>query len=370
MKTRNASESRILAEPLQGLGSRGLGERRQQQLESHSDRWATEVPGAGETASIRDLTSSATLKDQLLFSCSERADHPDSVAGMINWVTEIFKMREHNGGPSPFTECPLLSSKNEQLLRSPFSLLSSSERNWTIPPSDRQLFYRPERTHKYLSASVYGSTVYDLTEKDRIRNRATDIQLGRPTRSSLLRAKYCSLSTFSDQRSREKEQRSCDFSAIRCHQYMKALKPVPNFSGENIHSFLIGARYNRTNYLDSKAVERHGLFICRNKPYIHFIVDHGKEQNKKMHTQEVSKLQEEPIVQCKQSISAKYISENDVPPAPEIDRFNNKVKVPRGISTKKANGEIHMSNECSRCQFTHLFSLEKLSTGTAEELIN
>ncbi|GCC28790.1 hypothetical protein chiPu_0007224 [Chiloscyllium punctatum] len=114
------------------------------------------------------------------------------------------------------------------------------------------------------------------------------------------------------------------------------LKPVPNFSGENIHSFLIGARYNRTNYLDSKAVERHGLFICRNKPYIHFIVDHGKEQNKKMHTQEVSKLQEEPIVQCKQSISAKYISENDVPPAPEIDRFNNKVKKMKKNKEQKA----------------------------------
>ncbi|XP_048398774.1 uncharacterized protein LOC125457983 isoform X2 [Stegostoma tigrinum] len=286
MKTRNAREGGIVAEQLQALGSRGLGERRLQQLESHSDRWATELPGAGETANIRHLTSSASLKDQQLPSCSELPDQPDSLAGMENWVTEIFKIWEHNGGPLPFTECSLLSRKIGQLLGLPFSLPSSAESNWTTSASDRQLFCRPERTHKYLRASIYGSTVYDLTEKDRIRNQATDIQLGRPTRSSLLRARHCSLSTFNDKNSREKRQRSCDFSAIRCHQYMKALKPVPNSSGENIHSFLIGARYNRTNYLDSKAVERHGLFICRNKPYIHFIVDHGRKQNKKIQTQE------------------------------------------------------------------------------------
>ncbi|GCB75442.1 hypothetical protein scyTo_0017344 [Scyliorhinus torazame] len=68
--------------------------------------------------------------------------------------------------------------------------------------------------HKYLHASVYGSTVFDLTEKDRPHNRATEIQLGRPTRSSLLRARYCSLSTFSDQYGRENKQR------LYCYNYI------------------------------------------------------------------------------------------------------------------------------------------------------
>ncbi|XP_078058643.1 uncharacterized protein LOC144483952 [Mustelus asterias] len=126
---------------------------------------------------------------------------------------------------------------------------------------------------------------------------------------------------------------------------MEALKRVPHSSGENVHSFLIGARYNRTNYLDSKAVEKHGLFICRNKPHIHFMADHGKEPSKKIHTQAVSTLLQEPIVCFKQTTSATYVRESDLPPAPGVDRLNNKVSVPWGISTKKANDKIHMSNE-------------------------
>ncbi|XP_051874566.1 uncharacterized protein LOC127571861 [Pristis pectinata] len=101
-----------------------------------------------------------------------------------------------------------------------------------------------------------------------------------------------------------------------------------------------------TNYLDSKAVERYGLFICRNKPHVHFMA--GREQTKKIHTERGSSLLEGRIVSFKQTNSTNYVSESDIPPAPEIDRLNNKVKIPWGISTKKGNDEIHMSNETAK----------------------
>ncbi|XP_038673396.1 uncharacterized protein LOC119976738 isoform X2 [Scyliorhinus canicula] len=345
MRAISASQSRKFAGSVHGLGTRGLGVRRQQQPETHSDPKATELPGEAEN--FRHLPPSANLKEQLLLSYYELADQPESEAVMTNWVTEACKILKHNGEPPLFTKQLLSPRKDEQRSSLPSSQMSGSERNWTISASDGQLFYRPERTHKYLHASVYGSTVFDLTEKDRPHNQATEIQLGRPTRSSLLRARYCSLSTFSDQYSRENKRRPCDFSAIRCHQHMEALKRAPHSSGENVRSFLIGARYNSTNYLDSKAVEKHGLFVCRNKPHVHFMADHGKGQSKKIHTEAVSTLLEEPIVCFKQTTSATYVSESDDPPAPEVDRLNNKVRVPWGISTKKANDEIHMSNEDS-----------------------
>ncbi|XP_072330605.1 uncharacterized protein [Scyliorhinus torazame] len=312
MRAISASQSRKFAGSMHGLSTRGLGVRRQQQPETHSKPKATELPGEAEN--IRHLPPSATLKEQLLLSYYELADQPESEAVMTNWVTETCKILKHNGEPPLFTKRLLSPRKDEQRSSLPSSQMSGSERNWTISASDGQLFYRPERMHKYLHASVYGSTVFDLTEKDRPHNRATEIQLGRPTRSSLLRARYCSLSTFSDQYGRENKQRPCDFSAIRCHQHMEALKRAPHSSGENVRSFLIGARYNSTNYLDSKAVEKHGLFVCRNKPHVHFMADHGKGQSKKIHTDAVSTLLEEPIACFKQTTSATYKDSASVKP--------------------------------------------------------
>ncbi|XP_043926857.1 uncharacterized protein LOC122801405 [Protopterus annectens] len=36
--------------------------------------------------------------------------------------------------------------------------------------------------------------------------------------------------------------------------------------GESVHSFLIGARYNRSNCIDSKALTKYGVFLSRSYP--------------------------------------------------------------------------------------------------------
>ncbi|XP_058846482.1 uncharacterized protein LOC131698003 [Acipenser ruthenus] len=62
-----------------------------------------------------------------------------------------------------------------------------------------------------------------------------------------------------------------EYSSYRSPLNRKELHPVCTFAGENVHSFLSGARYNRDRIMDFAAVDKYGLYLTRNKPNESFL---------------------------------------------------------------------------------------------------
>ncbi|MEE6501130.1 hypothetical protein FKM82_004075 [Ascaphus truei] len=60
----------------------------------------------------------------------------------------------------------------------------------------------------------------------------------------------------------------------------RGLQMVSTSLGETVHSFLVGARYNR-HCLDSQAFQKYGLFISRNHPRISFLTPCKTDHQKK-----------------------------------------------------------------------------------------
>lgn len=47
--------------------------------------------------------------------------------------------------------------------------------------------------------------------------------------------------------------------------------PIPCHTGETAHSFIVGARYNRCNYMDARSYNRLGLYVPRHNPQHSFL---------------------------------------------------------------------------------------------------
>ncbi|XP_041120477.1 uncharacterized protein LOC121323452 [Polyodon spathula] len=133
---------------------------------------------------------------------------------MTHWVTELNKMQKHSGEAPLFTENLLSAGKDEQLSGQPLLRSPKPLKARTTSP-EGQLFYRPERSHRYLQASVLESTAYELTEGARPRNATLEPQLGRPTRSSLVRARQLALSAPSHRHLKEKLKSPKEYSSYR-----------------------------------------------------------------------------------------------------------------------------------------------------------
>lgn len=50
-----------------------------------------------------------------------------------------------------------------------------------------------------------------------------------------------------------------------------SLLPIPCHTGETPHSFVVGARYNHSHYLDSRSFARIGLYLPRRDPLRPFL---------------------------------------------------------------------------------------------------
>ncbi|XP_059161878.1 uncharacterized protein LOC131944972 [Physella acuta] len=134
------------------------------------------------------------------------------------------------------------------------------------PPvrNDGVLYYRPNRMHQYLSA----------TELRNSAQSAVNIQHGRPTRTTLLRARNRSVSApvtiGRDYHQRLEEIRhsssthSHQISGSPLHTQYFQLQTSPG--DESFYSFLTGARYNRAHCLDSKSVDHSGVYMPRHNP--------------------------------------------------------------------------------------------------------
>ncbi|XP_069071529.1 uncharacterized protein [Pleurodeles waltl] len=215
---------------------------------------------------------------------------------MMKWVLVKNKIQTHNGESTLFNERLLSSRKDEQLsgqhaLQSP----KTTKAGMHLPCSNGQHFCRPEGSHKYLQASVSETSVMDLTECTRPQNSTYGDRLGRPTRSSLLRTKHQLLSMSRSFHTMPTEtQGSSEPSARRSCEQSEELQQLSASLGETVHSFLVGARYNRSS-LDSQALQKYGLYISRTQPPVSFLIqcqrDHLKKQEEK-HDLHVSNINE------------------------------------------------------------------------------
>ncbi|XP_015216508.1 uncharacterized protein [Lepisosteus oculatus] len=188
---------------------------------------------------------------------------------LSNWVTEINGIQKHSGQAPLFTENMLSPIKDEQLSGQPLPKSLKPLKARTTSP-EGQLFYRPERSHRYLQATVFESDAHGRTERPQ--SALPALHLGRPTRSSLLRTRYLSPSVSKDFHQKDKttpSPKKCSSSRLPLN--LKELQRACTSVGEDVHSFLIGARYNRERYMDSVAVEKYGVYLSRSYPNCAFL---------------------------------------------------------------------------------------------------
>nr|KAG5697267.1 hypothetical protein BaRGS_031263 [Batillaria attramentaria] len=164
------------------------------------------------------------------------------VHGSPSWAIEAHRQPTHSG------ESPLLANK----------FLSASKNG--------VLYYRPNRTHQYLTATE----LKDASEADDV------LKYGRPTRTTLLRARQRAGSASSNayEIRRQLVQRMDEIRHGCVFSNPKEFLPQQHtdIDGQSFHSFVTGARYNRAHCLDSKSLTQYGVYMPRNNPLGCFVV--------------------------------------------------------------------------------------------------
>ncbi|CAH1781688.1 unnamed protein product [Owenia fusiformis] len=171
----------------------------------------------------------------------------------------------HSGESALFSNKLLAPSRLEQ--RGTSMTLHSPKRpkHKYDPPvksrTQQQRFYRPNSTHQFLTKTeLKNSTAGEV-----------DVKLGKPTRTTLLRARQRRNSapgTTHNERRKMREQIEQQFqrpeSARSTSSSLNSHVPVEK--GESVHAFLTGARYNRAQYLDSRSLFEYGIYLSRTNP--------------------------------------------------------------------------------------------------------
>ena len=186
-------------------------------------------------------------------------------SGSPSWAGEVSQQSNHSGESPLFVHNYLASSKIEQQYGSqkyPKNPLHTSK--FKSPPSRSGVqYYRPNSTHQYLTA----------TELKNSSKSHVNMKLGRPTRTTLLRARQRCNSAPSCESRREQlkraEEKATDIKKILNSRELFSIN-VPD--GETLHSFLIGARYNRAHCLDAKSLLEQGVYMPRNNPLGCFVI--------------------------------------------------------------------------------------------------
>ncbi|XP_021338850.1 uncharacterized protein LOC110467439 isoform X2 [Mizuhopecten yessoensis] len=182
-----------------------------------------------------------------------------------NWAINTSRESNHSGESPLFVHGLLSSSKYDkegQHLQEPRP--RSSVRGRSAPPKrSGTLYYRPNTTHQYLSATELHQTSQS--------SDATSIKYGRPTRTTLLRARQRSnsapVNAYMQRRESAKKMESTQYSAMPTpREYIPARKKE-----ESTHAFLTGARYNRAHLLDSKGLSVYGVYMPRKNPMACFM---------------------------------------------------------------------------------------------------
>nr|XP_002120025.1 uncharacterized protein LOC100182232 [Ciona intestinalis] len=173
-----------------------------------------------------------------------------------SWVQEINeKVKNHNGEAPMFTEQFLPAYKLEQHRPEsrPLSGISTKSAPVVI---NGEMYYRPNRKHTYLQAS----------------NRPCSAKDGRQTRANKLKNKHRaqSMTALPSNDTKQQLKRMKEKKPIPLH-LSRDLLPIPCHTGETPHSFIIGARYNCSNFMDSRSFARLGLYVPRQDPLRTFL---------------------------------------------------------------------------------------------------
>nr|CAB3262715.1 uncharacterized protein LOC100182232 [Phallusia mammillata] len=182
---------------------------------------------------------------------------PVSLSKTPGWINEINeKICNHNGEAPMFTEKFLPMSKQEQRQPPDSRPLSGVSTKSAPVIIDGEMYYRPSRKHTFLQAS----------------NRPASAKESRLNRASKLREKHrCqSMSSVPSNDTKLQLKRMKDMKPKPLH-LNKDLMPIPCHTGETPHSFIIGARYNCSHFMDSRSYARLGLYVPRQNPLRTFL---------------------------------------------------------------------------------------------------
>lgn len=201
---------------------------------------------------------------------------PKSDEVLEDWIIEKSKIQNHNG-ELPLFRQGLLSARKDEQLSGQSSLCSPKA---SKAGREEELFCRRAQSHSYLMATVSESSLSDPSIDRKPQVTTYTVLFGRPTRSSLLRSVHqsacISRSIPVEHRLRKTSSEACSGRASK----QKGLQAM--FLEETVHSFLTGARYNRS-CLDSQAFQKYGLFISKSQPGVSFLaqcgVDHQRKQD-------------------------------------------------------------------------------------------
>lgn len=184
--------------------------------------------------------------------------HPSSLSDDTkppNWVNEMNARIVNHGGEAPiFSQNFLSYYKDEQSLSSPHHRqrpLSGISTKSAPVVINGAMYHRPNKAHSYLQAS----------------RRPASAVLNRMTRAAYLRKNHQSKARTGNPSDNTKEELQRMKGAKPMHHGLtKDLMPIPCHANETPHSFIIGARYNCSNFMDSRSFSRLGLYVPRSNP--------------------------------------------------------------------------------------------------------
>ncbi|XP_065924714.1 uncharacterized protein [Magallana gigas] len=216
--------------------------------------------------------------------------------GSPAWAFDISKEITHSG-ESPFHVHGLLStSKLESETSSVHNIRrsvtpASSARNTPRKRNTGSSFYHPPSPHQYLTAT------------DTSQLSAKELKYGRPTRTTLLRARQrCASAPVNSYDVRRELVKTVDIDEVdnpdtfrytdhclSCRESENSPSTnqinkdvlVAHPEGESPHAFLTGARYNRAHFLDAKSLSVYGVYMPRTNPQGIFMTGHAKRSRDK-----------------------------------------------------------------------------------------
>ncbi|PAA83704.1 hypothetical protein BOX15_Mlig024412g1 [Macrostomum lignano] len=139
--------------------------------------------------------------------------------------------------------------------------------NPAIPPGS---FYRPTSAHPFLQPQQQPQQLQQPPPEPAGED---SYRYGRPTRASILRNqnRIQSAPVAIQEERRQDRLRAERLERKRCisaNQVQRELaeRKSGRVTGETFHAFLVGARYNSSNYIDRRAIDRYGMYLPRSNP--------------------------------------------------------------------------------------------------------
>ncbi|XP_063967131.1 uncharacterized protein LOC129279189 [Lytechinus pictus] len=195
-------------------------------------------------------------------------------SGSPSWIGKYNKELNHTG-EQPLMVQRFLSNNKQEQQDGVLPASSRPQSRFRVDRDDEREYQQGLSLHQYLTA----------TEMPGQSEKLVDVRHGRPTRTSLLRARQRTKNipvlekTKLDLRDdihylqeqtlkREDKYKSVDVP--------EELQPLTE-GEETVHQFLVGARYNRAYYRDAKCFNKVGLYVSRENPQ-HCFLKNGTTQ--------------------------------------------------------------------------------------------